>query len=31
MKVKVLIVEENVKACDADKMYQVIEIIDNRE
>ena len=31
MKVKVLIVEENVKACDADKMYQVIEITDNGE
>lgn len=31
MKLRVLIVEDNVKACDAEKMYQVIEIIENEE
>lgn len=31
MKVKVLIVDNNVKASDAEKMYQVIEIIENEE
>lgn len=31
MKVRVLIVENNVKASDAEKMYQVIEIIENEE
>lgn len=31
MKVKVLSVQENVKACDADKMYQIIDIVENGE
>ena len=31
MKVQVLSVQENVKACDADKMYQIIDIVENGE
>ncbi len=31
MKVKVLSVQEIVKACDADKMYQIIDIVENGE
>lgn len=31
LKIKVLSVQEIVKACDADKMYQIIDIVENGE
>ena len=31
MKVQVLSIQENVKACDAEKMYQIIDIVENGE